>query len=326
MVDNLKTDLVVKDIQNALVEIKPEYKTMLKNIDKKMPVVQEACSNFYKSHSQFMGVTLDVTAITPIRSIKHTLAEVDKTKNALQEAHIKMQKKAVELKMKQRELLECQDDLQREMLEVEILEMQTHSVNAQNSVQGAIRKLNFFINQYNSLLKHLGVDEITEEMYEREENRYHIMTAMKQALTSARPRGGVIDEGNMIYIFDLGISGAQAQAEVFAYLQTENELMKNGKAPTHEMTMRWLEACADKWEGDPQKFAERRGFTLLDKQSLTNTKKLFNYCKHCFCRTKKSISSRPLYRINEQRFIEVDGRSIRYRTKRKTSQKSTYLS
>ena len=280
MVDNLKTDLVVKDIQNALVEVKPEYKTMLKNIDEKMPVIQEASSNFHKSHSQFMGVTLDVTAITPVRSIKHTLAEVNKTKNALQEAHIRMQKKAVELKMKQRELLECQDDLDREMLEIEILELQTHSINAQNSVQGAIRKMNFFVNQYNSLLKHLGVDEITEEMYEREENRYHIMTAMKQALSSARPRGGVIDEGNMIYIFDLGISGAQAQAEVFAYLNAENELMKNGKAPTHEMTMRWLEACADKWEKDPQKFAERRGFTLLDKQSLTNTKKIESKTKH----------------------------------------------
>ena len=280
MVDNLKTDLVVKDIQNALVEVKPEYKTMLKNIDKKMPVIQEACSNFHKSHSQFMGVTLDVTAITPVRSIKHTLAEVNKTKNALQEAHINMQKKAVELKMKQRELLECQDDLEREMLEIEILELQTHSVNAQDTVQGAIRKMNFFVNQYQSLLKHLGVDEITEEMYEREENRYHIMTAMKQALSSARPRGGIIDEGNMIYIFDLGISGAQAQAEVFAYLNTENVLMKNGKAPTHEMTMRWLEACADKWEKDPQKFAERRGFTLLDKQSLTNTKKIESKTKH----------------------------------------------
>ena len=276
----MKTELVIKNIQTALSEVKPEYKTMLKNIDKNMPMVQQASSNFHKSHSQFMGVTLDVTAITPIRSIKHTLAEVDKTKNALQEAQIRMQKKAVELKMKQRELLECQDDLEREMLEVEILEIQTHSVNSQNSVQGAIRKLNFFINQYNSLLKHLGVDEITEEMYEREENRYHIMTAMKQALTSARPRGGIIDEGNMIYIFDLGISGAQAQAEVFAYLQTENQLMKEGKAPTHEMTMRWLEACADKWESDPQKFAERRGFTLLDKQSLTNTKKLENKSKH----------------------------------------------
>ena len=280
MVDNLKTDLVVKDIQNALVEVKPEYKTMLKNIDEKMPVIQEASSNFHKSHSQFMGVTLDVTAITPVRSIKHTLAEVNKTKNALQEAHIRMQKKAVELKMKQRELLECQDDLEREMLEIEILELQTHSINSQDAVQGAIRKMNFFVNQYQSLLKHLGVDEITEEMYEREENRYHIMTAMKQALTSARPRGGIIDEGNMIYLFDLGISGAQAQAEVFAYLNTENELMKEGKAPTHEMTMRWLEACADKWEGDPQKFAERRGFTLLDKQSLTNTNKIESKTKH----------------------------------------------
>ena len=280
MVDNLKTDLVVKDIQNSMVEVKPEYKTMLKNIDEKMPVIQEASSNFHKSHSQFMGVTLDVTAITPVRSIKHTLAEVNKTKNALQEAHIRMQKKAVELKMKQRELLDCQDNLEREMLEIEILELQTQSVNSQDAVQGAIRKMNFFVNQYNSLLKHLGVDEITEEMYEREENRYHIMTAMKQALTSARPRGGIIDEGNMIYIFDLGISGAQAQAEVFAYLNTENELMKEGKAPTHEMTMRWLEACADKWEGDPQKFAERRGFTLLDKQSLTNTKKLESKTKH----------------------------------------------
>ena len=280
MVDKLKTELVIKNIQTALSEVKPEYKTMLKNIDKNMPMVQQASSNFHKSHSQFMGVTLDVTAITPVRSIKHTLAEVNKTKNALQEAHIRMQKKAVELKMKQRELLECQDDLEREMLEIEILELQTHSINAQDSVQGAIRKMNFFVNQYQSLLKHLGVDEITEEMYEREENRYHIMTAMKQALSSARPRGGIIDEGNMIYIFDLGISGAQAQAEVFAYLNTENELMKNGKAPTHEMTMRWLEACADKWEGDPQKFAERRGFTLLDKQSLTNTKKIESKTKH----------------------------------------------
>ena len=271
-------DLVLKNIQTSLSEVKPEYKTMLKNIDKNMPMIQQASSNFYKSHSQFMGITLDVTAITPIRSIKHTLAEVDKTKRALQEAQINMKKKAVELKTKQRELLECQDDLQREMLEVEILEIQTHSVSSQDHVQGAIRKLNFFINQYNSLLKHLGVDEITEEMYEREENRYHIMTAMKQALISARPRGGVVDEGNMIYIFDLGISGAQAQAEVFSYLQAENELMKKGKAPTHEMTMRWLEKCADKWEKDPETFANRRGFTLLDKQSLTNTKKL-DSCK-----------------------------------------------
>jgi len=270
----MKNELVVKNIETALVDCKPEYKTMLQNIDEKMPVIQHASSNFYKSHSQFMGVTLDVTAITPIRSIKHTLAEIDKTKSALQEAQINMQKKAVKLKKKQRKLEKCTDDLDREMLEIEILELQTHSVNAQNSVQGAIRKMNFFVNQYESLLSHLGIDEVTEEMYEVEENRYHIMTAMKQALISARPRQGYIDEGNQIYVFDLGINGAQAQAEVFAYLHFENELIKEGKAPTHEHTMRWLEACADKFADDPKKFTERRGFKIMDNQSLTNTPRL----------------------------------------------------
>ncbi len=270
----MKNELVVKNIETALVDCKPEYKTMLQNIDEKMPVIQQASSNFYKSHSQFMGVTLDVTAITPIRSIKHTLAEIDKTKSALQEAQINMQKKAVKLKKKQRKLEKCKDDLDREMLEIEILELQTHSANAQNSVQGAIRKMNFFVNQYESLLSHLGIDEVTEEMYEVEENRYHIMTAMKQALISARPRGGLIDEGNQIYVFDLGISGAQAQAEVYAYLHFENELIKKGQAPTHEHTMRWLEACADKFADDPKKFTERRGFKIMDNQSLTNTPRL----------------------------------------------------
>jgi hypothetical protein len=36
------------------------------------------------------------------------------------------------------------------------------------------------------------------------------------------------------------------------------------------MTVQWLEACADKWADDPAKFAAYRGFSLLDRQSLTN--------------------------------------------------------
>ena len=49
--------------------------------------------------------------------------------------------------------------------------------------------------------------------------------------------------------------------------------MTEGKAPTHEMTMQWLEACADKFSSDAEKFAERRGFKLYDEDSL-NTKLL----------------------------------------------------
>lgn len=267
----MSNDLILGNMNTALAVTKPEYNLMLKNIQDRMPAVVRDTSNFHKSHSQFMQVTLDVTAITPIRSIKHTLAEIDRTRSALQEAYIGLRKKQVELKKKQAELDKTTDPLDREMLEIEILELNSHLEGTQNHVNGALRKMNFFVNQHKQLLEKVGKNEITEEDYELEESKYHIMTCMKQALNAARSRNGMIDEGNLIYLFDLGINAAQAQAEVFAYLNMENQLISNGQAPTHEMTMRWLEACADKWADDPAKFAARRGFSVFDRSSLTNS-------------------------------------------------------
>ena len=276
MSDSTSKDLIIKEISNSPL-VKKEYKNMLANIRNTLPAIKQTSSNFYKSHSQFMGVMLDVTAITPIRSVKHTLAEIDKTRMALEEAHLKMMKKDIELRQKEKELNkeEYKDELERELLETEILEIKVNMSNIQNSITGAIRKMSFFTNQYKSILKKIGKNDITEEEYEKEEARYHVMTCLKQALNAARARGGVIDEGNLIYLFDMGINSAQAQAEIYAYLKMENKMMDEGKAPTHEMPMQWLEACAAKFQNDSVKFAERRGFKLYDEESL-NTKLLDN--------------------------------------------------
>ena len=269
-------DLVIQKLSNSPL-VKKEYKQMLTNINSSLPAIKKSSSNFYKSHSQFMGVMLDVTAITPIRSVKHTLAELDKTRMALEEAQLKMMKKDTELRKKEKELEDGKydDQFERESLEIEILEIKVNMSNIQNSISGAIRKMNFFTNQYKSILKKLGKEDITEEEYEKEESNYHVMTCMKQALNAARARGGVIDEGNLIYLFDMGINSAQAQAEIYAYLKMENDMMAQGKAPTHEMTMQWLEACATKFSKDAEAFAERRGFKLYDEESL-NTKLIDN--------------------------------------------------
>jgi len=208
--------------------------------------------------------------------VKHTLAEIERTKSALQESYFRMKKEEVKLKKLERKLAEETDDLEREMLEIKINEKQANAASSRGYVEAAVRKLNFFSNQYDNLMTKLGKEELTEADYELEEVKYHIMTCMKQALNSARPRGGVIDEGNMIYLFDLGINAAQAQAEVMAYLSWENELIDQGKAPEHHHTVQWLEACADKWAHCPSAFAESRGFAILDETSLTNTPQLEN--------------------------------------------------
>ena len=124
------------------------------------------------------------------------------------------------------------------------------------------------VNQHNKLLQKIGKTQITEEDYEKEETRYHIMTCMKQALNAARARNGMIDEGNLIYLFDLGINAAHAQAEVLSYLNLEQQILASGKQPTHELTVRWLESCADIWQDEPAKFAARRGFARLTESFI----------------------------------------------------------
>ena len=265
-VTTLKNDLA----QLASGPLPQEYKGMLTHIEETLPATQAACDNFYKSHSQMMTVTLDITDLTPIRSIKHTLAAIERTKSALAEAQINRRKNEIKIKKKQREIDNCEDDLDGEEFEIELIELMSNNMNIENSMKGAIRKMSFLMTQYRAVLDHIGKDFITEEDYEREEKRYHVMTALKQAINSARPRGGIIDEGNSIYLFDIGINVAHAQAEVFNYLKIENELIASGQAPSHEMTIEWLEKCADKFEDCSIRFAESRGFVPLDEKSLAH--------------------------------------------------------
>lgn len=268
---NQKGQLAVTDLSTELSNLKPEYKAMLTNISEKSSAIARASSNFYKSHSQMMSVTLDVTAITPIRSVKHTLAEIEKTKAALEGAYFSMKKEMVKIKKLERKLETETDELECEMLEIKISEKNSQLILSRCYVEGAIRKMNFFTNQYENLMKQIGKDELTEADYELEEVKYHIMTCMKQALNAARSRNGIIDEGNLIYLFDLGINAAQAQKEIFAYLEWENELIKEGKVPEHAHTVQWLEACADKWAKCPEEFTKSRGFAIYDQNSLTNS-------------------------------------------------------
>ena len=260
-------EIALLDVSKELA-ITPEYKGMIEHINKKLPAIRKDSENFYKSVSQFKGVTLDVTDLTPMGSLKHILAVIDKTRAALEEAHINIRRKQVELRQKTQEHDDEIDTFKKELLWIDIVELNLSLNNSENFIKGAVRKLSFFATQYEAIMNKLGVEEITEEDYELNESRHHIMTAMKQALNAARTRGGVIDEGNHIYLFEMGINGAVAQAEILAYLNMEQELLTAGKEPTHEMTIKLLEACADKFADCGRKFAEYRGFITLDKKSL----------------------------------------------------------
>lgn len=263
----MSQEIVIWESSKDIVASK-EYSGMLEHINKHLPDIKRDSQNFFKSASQLKNVTLDVTDLTPMSSIKHVLAVLNQTRQALEEAQITLERKKIDLKEKQEKYDSLEDGYEKQKLYIDIVELAVHSSNLEDSIKGAIRKMSFFTTQYNALMEKLGKDNITEKDFELEEDRYHVMTAMKQALNAARTRGGMIDEGNHIYLFEMGINGAVAQHEILAYLNKEQEMLANGLEPSHEMTMAWLEACADKFGSYARKFAESRGFIPLDAKSL----------------------------------------------------------
>lgn len=257
---------IARIVQDA--KLPATYGGMVAAINEAMPAIRRDSASFNKSHSQFMYSMLDVTHLTTVRAVKHTLAEIDRTRRALEEAYITQRRRSVDLREAAAKLKKEREPFARERLEIDITEAQMQSAAADEAVQGAVRKLSYMVAQYKSLMVKLGKDELTEADYEADEPRYHIMTVLKQALCAARARGGVIDEGNQIYIFEMGLPAAEVQAEVLAFLQREQQMLARKQVSTHDMVMDWMEACAERWKDCARAFAERRGVPMVHEGSL----------------------------------------------------------
>lgn len=260
------SELDIKNISNSIINSE-KYSYMIENIKSSISKTIIDSESFNKSSSQLKTATLDITDLTPINSARHLLASISNTRMALEKAEVELKRKKIEYRKKLKEI-EKATGLDKELLEVDLQEIQYDVNNVESSGRAAIRKLNNLINQYKSILSSLGIESISEEMYEQDQIKYHIMTAFYQALTAARARGGIIDEGNHIYLFQLGINGSVAQAEVSSLLNAEGELLSKGKAPSHRMVLSWLEECARKYHEDVIEYIEYRNFKQIDAQSL----------------------------------------------------------
>lgn len=235
------------------------YDSMMTRVQEVMPRVMESSESFGKSSSQLKTVTLDITDLTDVGAAKHILASINRTRQALKESEIAVRRKRLDLTRKEA-ALETATGFDADEILIDLTELGSQLEDTMAAQRGAVRKLAYLIEQYDAICQRLGVDVITEEMYEADQAKYHVMRAFSQGLAAARARGGVIDEGNFIYFQDLGVNGAAAQREVTAYFAAEQEMLNNMQVPTFEMQKNWLEAVGEKFAGEVSRYASSRGF------------------------------------------------------------------
>ena len=260
---------------NYLSKLLPGHEKMLKEIEQNLPEIGRASSLFRKTQSQFMDNVLTISHLTPIRNLRQILAEIERSMQALREAYYGRKRTEVEIEKLQRKLAKENDDLEIKLLEIDIADKKSSLVMTSGYISGAVRKVTNYINQYNSIIESFGKQDFDEEDFEKEEEKYHIMKVFEQALCAARSRGGIIDEGNQIYLQQIGINGATAQSEIFKYLQVEKSYFDQKLEPPYALVINFLNDMAEKFKGCSSIIQKFKGM----KDEITNvaTIKSFDY-------------------------------------------------
>lgn len=235
-----------------------EYAKFVDVIKTGLPEVSRATSLFNKSQSQFMDSMLTVSHLTPIRNLRQILAEIKKIRLAIGEAYFAIKKKELDIREKEAQLTDA-NGIEAERLSLEIQEQQWLISEIKANMEGAIRKWANYTLQYQAIQEAHNLQEFSEADFEAEEERYHICKAFEQGLNAARAHGGFIDEGNQIYLSQIGINGTVAQVEVANYLNREAAMLSKKIEPSHEMQLEWLLSLTKKFKGCSKKFAKWKG-------------------------------------------------------------------
>lgn len=277
-------ELMEIDANTALAPFYSTHGNMIRDIKTNLPAINKDMSIFGKTQSQFMDVMMTVSHPTPIRNLRQISAQINRTMSALQEAGFNIRKKQIQAEIKQKEATEFYqigDELHGKLSEVEAEELLTQIKSTEMYISGAIRKVKNYIDQYQSILQKIGKTELTEDDFEQEEARYHVMRAFQQALSAARSRGGTIDEGNFIYFQQIGVNGSVAQKHVRDFLIKEEQLIKNativenGRSvlkvdllPSATLELEFLNKMGDLYQKNALQLCEAKGMTLINNSAM----------------------------------------------------------
>jgi len=261
----------------------PEYKGMLDIVVQAEKGILNATAQHSKSHSQFQYALLDcsgpIAGLTKLRNWRQVLAVIDRTKDALEESSRTIRQNVIQLRILDKKYSAEQDPDQLALLTIEMDKIEYQTERTKYAMSGAIRKLATYVLHFKELERQIreelnkAPDEpITEEEFERDEERFHIIKAFQQGLQAARTFGK-IDHGNMIYLDDIGISGSLAQTDVTEYLRAEERYRSLNPTYVHEihaLEREFLFSMAKKYAGCGLQMTTAKGLRtgILDEVVL----------------------------------------------------------
>ncbi|WKZ15424.1 MAG: hypothetical protein QY317_16130 [Candidatus Jettenia caeni] len=249
----------------------------LERLSTQLKEYERAKKAFGKSHSQWMDINLILSKPTPIRNARQALAHIERSYQAIKETEYKIKKQKIEREMKLRELkkVENADELKAELLRVEIEEIDYQIKSAAYYFEGALKTIQTYIDAYEQICRSKGVEGFDEMDFEKQEEEYHVKTAILQSMRSIRASGR-IDPGNQEYLEQCGINPSAIEKAIQGFLMKQDyDLRENKVGLDMSSTYNFIDNCYLQFKGYSKKNAEQQ-FGIaesINKQAAYRTDK-----------------------------------------------------
>lgn len=231
-----------------------------------MPEIRRATSNFGRQNSQTTSRLMSLTMLTagnPYRVLRQCLAEIDKKRNALCEAHYEIKINNI----KATRLSQTGDEIN--ILKAEKLNLKT--ANSQTMIEGALKDIASYIDAYDQIRDANNIRPDWDELdFERAEVEHHLRTVFQHGYRDVM-MSGRLGAGTLEYSEQFGLHPQVLLNEVGLYVKTVANIDIGEKIDSQHLHD-WMTAMAEKYKTCPENAAKQLGLqSILTSWTLNKT-------------------------------------------------------
>jgi len=202
-------------------------------------------------------MTLTMMTDSPYRRLRQCLAEIEKKRQALDEAYFSMKKKQVMVKR----WYEKADELSI----IRAQETEHKMARQKDYIDSAFKEIAIFQCAYDEIRESHNIPEKWDERdAELDEINHHIKQAFRQAHRDV-VNSGQITLGNMEYLEQYGIHIQTATRIIKDYIAGEDKMIAEGKMPTVKHLYAFLDHMAEMFQEAHKDVLDRIGIKDLIK-------------------------------------------------------------
>lgn len=244
-------------MKNEIIEISKSYgaitpKAAADLVSARLPALAEqsmAVFNRQSSQTSLSMMTLTMmTGQVPHRQVRQIMAEIEKRHCALAEAQLNLAKHRTK---------EIDPSLPDEVKEAEARLNHFNAKHLESKIAGSIKDLATLIATYDNLVQKHGIEDWTEEDFERAEAQFHVRRGF-ELLYRDLIEGGRARNVTNEYLQQFGVHIQVALKEVAGYIQVTETRIEEGDIPNASDLEDFLDEMAIKYANCAIVAAERQ--------------------------------------------------------------------